>query len=350
MNRKTFIFNAMLLLLPALAFGQSSQGSQEKTTPQGKAIQQDKTTQQDKAASTEPQKTTKSDAEESTELSPLISVKELAELLKSGTAGVKLLEPGRDSDNHTKGHLPNGQFLHWVNDMTCKEDVACYKNPSAEEFQKLMSRLGIENDDRIVIYDRLANRLSTRLYWTLKYFGHEKVQVLNGGIYAWAAENKLSKDVLKVAASKYKIAATHEKILAEMKFVEDRLEDPKSKLIDGRPAEQYSGEVAGTIFHTGEEHTRKGHIPGAINVVWKDNFNKDGTFKTTEELKALYKEAGVLPDQCVITYCNEGLHAAPPWFVLTQLLDFKDVRLYDSSMAEWSNSKNPLKKKTDKPK
>ena len=332
MNRKTFISIALLLLLHCSAYGQSTKRSQQETPQQDKP-----------AAKTEMVKpAAKAEAKKATELSPLISVEELTELLKSDADGVKLLEPGRESSNHEAGHLPNAQFLHWVNDMTCSKDVVCYKNPSAEEFQKLMSRLGIENDDRIVIYDRLANRLSTRLYWTLKYFGHEKVQVLNGGIYAWAAENKLSKDVLKVAASKYKIAATNDKLLAEMKFVEDRLEDPKSKLIDGRPAEQYSGEVAGTIFHTGEEHSRKGRIPGAVNIVWKDNFNSDGTFKTTEELAKIYKEAGVLPDQCVITYCNEGLHAAPPWFVLTQLLDFKNVRLYDSSMAEWSKSKNPL--------
>ena len=82
-------------------------------------------------------------------------------------------------------------------------------------------------------------------------------------------------------------------------------------------------------------------------MVWASNFNEDGTFKSSEELKAIYQDVGVLPDQCVITYCNEGLHAAPPWFVLTQLLDFKDVRLYDSSMAEWAKSEYPLEKSAD---
>ena len=189
----------------------------------------------------------------------------------------------------------------------------------------------------------IRDSLSTRLYWTLKYYGHEQVQILDGGINAWAAGFKLSNVVRKATASNYKVTVTDDNILAEMKLVEEKFQDPKARLVDGRPPEQYSGKVAGRIFHTGQEHARKGHIPGAVNVFWQDNFNKDGTFKSAEELAALYKKAGVLPDQCVITYCNEGLHAAPPWFVLTQMLDFKDVRLYDSSMAEWSESDNPLK-------
>jgi len=252
-------------------------------------------------------------------LAPLISAAELSELLKSDTTGLRVLEPGINSDAHAGGHLPSAQFVHWVDDMTNSKDVVSYRNPAAAEFVSLMSRLGIESDDRIVIYDRLSSRLSTRLYWTLRYFGHANVQVLNGGFEAWNRSFELSTDNPEVAESQYKMAVTNDQLLAEMKFVSERLNDPKARLIDGR----------------------------AVNVVWASNFNEDGTFKSSEKLKALYQDVGVLPDQCVITYCNEGLHAAPPWFVLTQLLDFKDVRLYDSSMAEWAKSEYPLEKSAD---
>jgi thiosulfate/3-mercaptopyruvate sulfurtransferase len=119
------------------------------------------------------------------------------------------------------------------------------------------------------------------------------------------------------------------------------LHDTNVKLIDGRPADQFSGEQPGTVFHTGKEHKHRGHIPGAVNVFWKDNFNPDGTFKSKQELKKLYANAGVAADQCVVTYCNEGLHAAPPWFVLTEILGYDDVRVYDDSMSEWGNSDQP---------
>ena len=239
-------------------------------------------------------------------------------------------------------HLPTAKFVHWVTDMTHPENTNEYKLPDAEQFAKLMSGLGINNDDRIVIYDRLSSRLSTRLYWTLKYYGHEQVQVLDGGFDTWKSKHKTSDDAQKLEASEYKIAATEDEILAEIQFVKKCLADPETRTVDGRPPVQFSGKEAGRVFHTGKEHSRRGHIPGAVNIFWKDNFNEDGTFKSVEELDVLYRNAGILPDQCVVTYCNEGLHAAPPWFVLTELLNYEKVKLYDRSMAEWAESDSPM--------
>jgi len=275
-------------------------------------------------------------------LSPLISAAELSELQDAETAGLRVIEAGRYEKDFNAGHLPSAAFVHWVKDMTDPEHVAMYKNPDATNFAATMSRLGIKKDDRIVIYDRLANRLSTRLYWTLKYYGHEQVQVLDGGFNMWKAKFELSTDAEEAEASEYEIGSMNTEIHAAMEEVAEQLKDSETCLIDGRPGEQFSGEIAGKVFHTKKEHSRKGHIPGAVNVVWKENFNKDGTFKSVEELQALYKDAGVSPDHDVITYCNEGLHAAPPWFVLTRLLDYQNVRLYDNSMAEWSDSDHPL--------
>ena len=277
-------------------------------------------------------------------LAPLITADELKELIEADSPNVKILEPGLDFADFSKAHLPRAQFLHWVNDMTDPEHVERYNIPKKEQFTQLMSRLGIHNDDRIVIYDRLHSRLSTRLFWTLKYFDHQQVQVLDGGFAAWESKSfLLSKDNLEIVESEYVVSTTHSELLADMEFVESQRKDSNTVLIDGRPGEQYSGNEPGRVFHTGEAHPRKGHIPGAVNIFWADNFNEDGTFKSAAELRSLYANANVKPGNDVITYCNEGLHASPPWFVLTQLLDYKNVRLYDSSMAEWAASEHPLK-------
>jgi len=276
-------------------------------------------------------------------LSPLISAADLKALLDKGTPSLRILEPAVNSKGYMKGHIPTARYLHWVTDMTDPAKADKYNNLSSSHFGELMNGLGVNNDSRIVIYDRLSSRLSTRLFWTLKYFGHEKVQILNGGHEAWVAQQEeQSTEVVELQRAQYKVPKPNVEILAEMDFVQEHLNKPNARFIDGRPAEQFKGEVAGRVFHTKQPHSRKGHIPNAINIFWKDNFNQDGTFKSKDQLRQLYRNSGIKPDQCVVTYCNEGLHAAPPWFVLTQLLGYEDVRLYDSSMAEWANSKNPM--------
>ena len=275
-------------------------------------------------------------------LSPLISADELKALIDADDGSLRIVEPARSAEGYLAGHIPSAQYLHWVTDMTDPENTERYTNMGKAQFGKLMVSLGINNQSRIVIYDRLSSRLSTRLFWTLKYFGHENVQILDGGHDAWSSKFKQSTEKVKFGKTKYEVPKPRADILAEMDFVKKHLDNPKTRFIDGRPAEQFKGEVAGRVFHTNVPHSRKGHIPNAINIFWKDNFNDKGVFKSKEELMSLYKNAGIKPDQCVVTYCNEGLHAAPPWFVLTQLLGYKDVRLYDSSMAEWANSENPM--------
>ena len=108
-------------------------------------------------------------------------------------------------------------------------------------------------------------------------------------------------------------------------------------LIDGRPSAQYSGEEPGKVYHTGKAHNRRGHLPQAISIPWQANLRGDGKFKSVSKLRKLYKDCVPIGDATIVTYCNEGLHAAHPWFVLTELLGCEDVRLYDDSLSEWAN-------------
>jgi len=279
--------------------------------------------------------------------SPLIGAEKLKELIDSGQSNLRILEPSKSLKAYQKGHIPSAFYLHWVDDMINPKDVERYTNLDAEQFAKLVNKLGINKDTQIVIYDRMSSRLSTRLFWTFKYFGHDQVRILDGGFKAWGSQYRLSTETpdSPVAAESEFAVQMRTELLAEIKFVRDHLDDSNVRFIDGRPTDQYTGKDFGKVFHTGKPHRNKGHIPEAVNVFWKDNFQPNGTFKSIPELRKLYADAGVKPDQCVVTYCNEGLHAAPPWFVLTELLGYKDVRLYDSSMAEWANADNPIDKK-----
>ena len=268
--------------------------------------------------------------------SPLISADELHAIIAD--PDVRVLEIGSSRKAFDDGHLPAAQYVDWLTDITDPEKPDRYNIADSATIEKLLSRLGVQNNTRIILYDRLASRLSTRMYWTLKTYGHERIQILNGGFNVWVKNYKVTKDFLKVNETVYKIQTQNKKIATGLDFIQQHLNNPKLKLVDGRPVKQFTGEEPGRVFHTGKEHKKRGHIPGAESVFWQENFDADGKFKSKKELQAIYAARGINPSQCVVTYCNEGLHAAPPWFVLREILGYEDVRLYDDSMSEWGNS------------
>ncbi len=274
---------------------------------------------------------------------PLIAASDLNKVL--GQERVRLIDVGTDPKIYSSEHIPGSVFVHWINDMTDPKHKARYNLAPAKKMQSVLRRLGIRNDDQIVISDNLFNRLSTRLYWSLKSYGHRNVKVLDGGIGAWkAAGLKVTTEVPKCATSEYRIGKADPRISANLDFIRKRLGQAGCSLVDGRPPQQFSGAEPGRVFHTGAEHKMRGHVPDAINIFWKENFKSDGTFKSAKELRALYEKRGIIRGEgkVVVTYCNEGLHAVPPWFVLSEILGYKDVRVYDDSMAEWANSDQPM--------
>jgi thiosulfate/3-mercaptopyruvate sulfurtransferase len=243
---------------------------------------------------------------------------------------------GPAKDDFDSGHIPGAIYVNWIDDITDPSKPERYNIINKRRMEALLSRLGVANNSCIVIYDDLASRLSSRMFWSLRYYGHEDVHILDGGKAAWASMNELTAKSTKVARTNYSIENVNDNYVSSMKFIADHLRSPAVKLVDGRPPAQFSGEDVGRVYHTGTAHKKRGHIPGAVNVFWKENFNSDGTFKSRQELAELY--ASVVDAKTVVTYCNEGLHATPPWFVLVELLGRSDVRVYDDSMSEWANS------------
>jgi len=275
------------------------------------------------------------------EMTPLISVSALAKKVEAGDE-ICLIEIGEKRERYDQGHIKGAQFLHWVDDIIDRQHSDRYNILDQASIEALMSELCVVNDSHIVVYDRFSSRLSTRMYWTLKFFGHDNVQVLDGGFAKWSDSQPVTDVVPKVEPSKYKVATIRHELRTDARRVEELVQSSGGTLIDGRPVKQFTGEESGAVFHTGKPHQNKGHIPGAVNIPWKNNLKKDGTFKSAIELKEMYGKSGMKSDEAIVTYCNEGLHAALPWFVASALLKNENVSVYDDSMAEWANSDRPV--------
>ena len=251
---------------------------------------------------------------------------------------VRLLEIGQ-RESYELGHLPQALFVDWVSDITNPAQAERYNALSREQMEQLLGRLGVSNQTTVVLYDKLGNRLATRMFWNLRHYGHQRIKILDGGANAWLmAGHAVVVDVPVVSRTSYRIRRIESDLSADLNFIRQQLSSPQLTLIDGRPIEQFTGEEPGKVYHTGREHARRGHIPQAVNIPWQENLTSAGTFKSVRELRKLYSDAGLTEASTIVTYCNEGLHAAHPWFVLTEVLGYRDVRLYDDSLAEWANT------------
>ncbi len=251
---------------------------------------------------------------------------------------VRIVDLAHRVKNYKAGHIPGAVFVDWRSDITDQSNPDSYSMLPRQQFEKLMSRLGVKPDDWLVLTDNMDCRSAIRMYLTLRYFGHDRASILNGGTNAWqSAGGLMTGDLPEFAETDYQVTRIRGDYLTSLKSVRQALQDDASIVLDGRPTSQYTGEAPGKVFHTGREHKRRGHITTAINIPWKDNFNEDGTFKSLDELRALYSAGGIGDEHSVTTYCNEGLHATVPWFVLHELLGRDKVQIYDLSLAQWAN-------------
>ena len=269
--------------------------------------------------------------------SVLVTPRWLAQKIEENT-DLRIIDLPLRKTNYSQGHIPGAVYLDWRSDIISSDRSHLYRLPSKTEMEKLLSGIGVTPDTTVVLTDNMGNRSAVRMYYTLKYFGHDKVRILDGGTDIWKkSKQKLVTDVPKIKPTKYDIKKTREEFVVALETVENAIEQENRRLIDGRPGDQYTGEKPGKAFHTNKEHARRGHVPTAVSIPWTENLNEDGTFKSLSDLRELYASHGIDTDDEVITYCNEGLHAAMPWFILRELLGSSSVQVYDDSMVEWAN-------------
>ena len=251
---------------------------------------------------------------------------------------VRIIESNEDQLLYPSGHIPGAVQVDWAADLN---DQLRRDYLDRVGFEKLASKIGITRDTTVVFYGDKNNWWATYAYWVFQLFGHTNAKVMDGGRLKWEKEGReLTRDVPSHPATSYtaperddsKIRIFRDEVLKKL--------DGKTKLVDVRSPQEFSGERTHMPEYPQEGVLRGGHIPGAKSVPWARAANpEDGTFKTAAELKAIYEEEqGLKSGDDVIAYCRIGERSSHTGFVLTNLLGYSNVRNYDGSWTEWGNS------------
>jgi len=247
---------------------------------------------------------------------------------------VRIIEVNFDLSNYDSGHIPGAVGWSWSTDFQhpIRKDL-----PDKEGIEALLARSNIETDTTIIVYGTRRNGYATFALWLLKIYGHEDVRVMNGNREKWIEEGRpLTTEIPTAASSVYHASEPDWSIRALRDQVLDSIGKPEHIFVDVRTPEEYHGELWDSWKYEAESSQRGGHIPGAVNIPWDMALKEDGTFKSVEDLQALYTYNGVTSDKEAISYCIVGGRSNHTWFVLTYLLGYSKVRLYDGSWAEWS--------------
>jgi thiosulfate/3-mercaptopyruvate sulfurtransferase len=246
---------------------------------------------------------------------------------------IVFVEVDEDVSAYDGGHIKNAVRLDWTQELQQPEARDLIDQ---DAFSALMSKKGISNDDTVVLYGGNNNWFAAYAYWQFKYYGHENVKLLDGGRKKWELDGReLVKDVPSRAETSYTAASPNAAIRA---FRDEVVPSIGSKnLVDVRSPDEFSGKIKAPAHLPQEQSQRAGHIPSAINIPWSKAAADDGTFRSDEELAALYGEQGFDDSRSTIAYCRIGERSSHTWFVLHELLGKTDVKNYDGSWAEYGS-------------
>jgi thiosulfate/3-mercaptopyruvate sulfurtransferase len=248
--------------------------------------------------------------------------------------GIRIVEVDEDTTAYEKGHVRGAVGWNWNTDLHAKvgRDYV-----SRQELSDLLSRAGVGDDTTVVLYGGNNNWFAAYAYWILKLRGFDNVKLVNGGRKKWELESReLVSDVPSFAPTGITLTAPErEDIRAMRDQVLSKLGD--ATFVDVRSPEEYRGEKLAPDHLPQEQAQVPGHIPGAGNIPWAKAANDDGTFKSADELKALYDAEGVTGDGQVIAYCRIGERSSHTWFALTELLGYDNVQNYDGSWTEYGS-------------
>ena len=248
---------------------------------------------------------------------------------------VRLVEVDVDTSAYDKNHIPGAIGLNWQKDL---QQHPVRDLLTKQELEQLLSSRGIGNDTTVIAYGDNNNWFAAWFFWLLKYYGHKDARLLNGGRAKWLAEGReTSTDVPSYPSAGYQAKDPDASVRALRELVLDAVVRNGRQLVDVRSPKEYSGELLAPENLPQEGAQRGGHIPGAKNIPWAQAVREDGTFKSADELRALYESKGVKADAETIAYCRIGERSSHTWFVLKYLLGYPKVRNYDGSWTEWGS-------------
>ena len=243
------------------------------------------------------------------------------------------VEVDEDTSAYDGGHIPGAVKIDWKLDL---QDPVRRDFVNKEQLEALLSAKGISNDDTILLYGGNNNWFAAYAYWYFKLYGHDDVKLVDGGRKKWELDGReLSKDEVSRPATTYtakeqdtSIRAKRDEVLASI---------GERNFLDIRSPDEFSGKLLAPAHLPQEQSQRAGHIPGAVNVPWSKTANEDGTFKTDDEIRAIYAEAGVDFAKETIAYCRIGERSSHSWFAVHELLDEKNIKNYDGSWTEYGS-------------
>jgi thiosulfate/3-mercaptopyruvate sulfurtransferase len=252
-----------------------------------------------------------------------------------GDDSIRVVEVDENPSLYADAHIPGAIGFDWKRDL---QDPVRRDFLGPQEFGKLMGSHGISNDHTVVLYGDRNNWFAAYTYWYFNYYGHDAVRLMNGPREKWISEGReTTAEVPDYPEAAFEARGPDESIRARRDEVRNAL-DAATKLVDVRSPQEYSGELIAMAGYAQEGAQRAGHIPGAASIPWATAVNEDGTFKSADELREIYRSKGVLDGgEPVIAYCRIGERSAHTWFVLHELLGEGAVKNYDGSWTEWGN-------------
>lgn len=258
---------------------------------------------------------------------------------------IRIVEISVETSLYATEHIPGAINFNWTTQL---QDQVQRDIISQENFQKLLGHAGISRDMQVVLYGDNNNWFAAYGFWILKYYGHDNVSLMDGGMKKWKLENRpLTADVPLYPPTFYRVSKVNIDYRADRDYVKNRVNRDGFTLVDVRSPAEYTGEI---IAPPGMSETaqRAGHIPGASNIPWSQIVAEDGTYKSKTELAQLYAEKGIIAkDGEIVTYCRIGERSSHTWVALKYILQYPNVRNYDGSWTEWGSLiGNPIEKGT----
>ena len=241
----------------------------------------------------------------------------------------------RNPNSYFEGHIPGAMFWPWMESLwhpTARDFV------TPEAFSRLMEKSGIRHETTIVLYSDDV-QFATYACWVCTMRGHSKIKILNGNRDVWAMKNRsFNRAIPRISSSDYPVRPIDESCRIGRDGVLQGLNNPERVLLDLRSPEEFQGErVSPPWFSLDHGAVRKGRIPGAKHLFYKELLNEDQSFKPPDVLRDAFQKRGATPDKDIVCYCRLSHRGSMAWFIAKHLLEFPEVRVYDGSWTEWGS-------------
>lgn len=264
----------------------------------------------------------------------LVEAEWLQEHLEDPT--IRVIEVDEDTEAYSKGHIAGSVGWHWFTDLQAPVGRDYIDQ---EGLARLLGAAGVGAETTVVLYGGNNNWFASWAYWLLKLRGFDNVKLLNGGRKKWELESReLTDEVPSHATTPFTLSGGENTAIRTWRDdVIAKAAAGSAEFVDVRSPEEYRGEKLAPDHLPQEQSQVPGHIKGAASIPWAKAANDDGTFKSAEELRAIYEAEGITPDREVVAYCRIGERASHTWFALQELLGYPDVKNYDGSWTEYGS-------------